>query len=99
MFTKHKCHDSCNSVMMQFLCTVVRNVAIYSEINLCYNVCPLCLSKRFTNELWIFLPIKYLPAIPGASQTLLLNDQTSQSKVQVLSQCQSYSGSTIHLKD
>lgn len=63
---------------MQFLCTVVLNVAIYSEINLCYNVCPLCLPKMFTNELWIFffVPIKYLPAIPGASQTVLLNDKS-----------------------
>lgn len=63
---------------MQFLCTVVLNVAIYSEINLCYNVCPLCLPKKFTNEQWMFLPIKCLPAIPGASQTLLLNDKSDR---------------------
>lgn len=96
--------QSCNSVM-QFLCTVALNVVIYSEINLCYNVCPLCLPKKFTNELWIFWPIKYLPAIPGAAQTLLLNDKSDpwlwpkQVRARSRSYLKATQSSTIHSRD
>lgn len=56
--TKHKYHDWV--VWCSFLCTVVLNVAICSEINLCSNMCCLYLSKN------IFDQFNYCHVIPVA---------------------------------